>query len=462
MEGAHQKLDVVIVGAGLAGLAAAISCALANHNIIVLEGARQLTEIGAGLQITPNASRLFQAWGIESDIEALAAEPTLLAVHRYSDGRVLAQENGFDQNIRRKYGAPFIDMHRVDLQKILYQRATHLGVDVRLNHRILSVDDTTGMRPRVVVESGKSLECDVVIGADGLWSKCRESMLGKVDAPLPTGDLAYRIVLEIDKITDSELKARVSNPEVHFWIGPQAHAVGYSLRGGTMYNIVLLCPDDLPPGMSRLNGSVGEMQDLFTNWDPILTRFLGQVEKVDKWKLMHREEVPSWTNRQKNFLLIGDSCHPMLPYLAQGANSSIEDGAVLGRLLSYVHSKDQVPWAVELYEGLRKSRSEMIVRETFHQRDAFHMADGDAQIERDHLFRSQLGKDISTKFPSRWSVHPYCNFFISTHMLCRTCPEVQPWLYGYDAIKEADNAVRLSLSEGSQSVSVTPRIDPDL
>jgi salicylate hydroxylase len=292
-------------------------------------------------------------------------------------------------------------MHRVDLQNILYKKAISLGVDVKLNHRILSVDSTPE-GPRIILESGQTLDCDIVVGADGLWSKCRESLLSKADAPLPTGDLAYRIVLEIDQITDPELKARVSNPEVHFWIGPHAHAVGYSLRAGTMYNIVLLCPDDLPTGLSRSSGSVDEMQNLFTGWDPILTRFLRQVDKVDKWKLMHREEVASWTNQQKNFILIGDSCHPMLPYLAQGANSSIEDGAVLGRLLSYVHSKEQIPWAIKLYEALRKSRSEMIVRETFHQRDAFHMPDGDSQLSRDSLFMSQLGKEISTKFPSRW------------------------------------------------------------
>ncbi|KEF58622.1 salicylate hydroxylase [Exophiala aquamarina CBS 119918] len=401
MEDAHEQLNIAIVGAGLAGLAAAISCALANHKVTVLESAKQLTEIGAGLQVTPNASRLFQAWGIASEVEALAAEPTVLAVHRYSDGKVLAQEYSFDQNIRRKYGAPFIDMHRVDLQKILYSKALALGVDVKLSHRISSVDSTPE-GPRIVLESGQIIDYDIVVGADGLWSKCRESMLAKSDAPLPTGDLAYRIVLERDQIRDPELKDRVSNPEVHFWVGPHAHAVGYSLRAGTMYNIVLLCPDDLPTGQSRSAGSVEEMQNLFTGWDPILTRFLRQVDSVDKWKLMHREEVASWTNQQKNFVLIGDSCHPMLPYLAQGANSSIEDGAVLGRLLSYVHSKKKISWAINLYEVLRKSRSEMIVRETFHQRDAFHMPDGDSQMERDRLFLSQLGKEIDVKFPSRW------------------------------------------------------------
>ncbi len=400
-----EKLNIGIVGAGLGGLAAAISCALAGHTVTVFESAKQLAEVGAGLQITPNASRLLRQWGLKDAIKPLVAEPTVLAVHRFADGSILAEERDFDKNIRRKYDAPFIDMHRVDLQKIMYEKAISLGVNVELNCRIASVP-VTASGPVIVLKSGREFQCDLVVGADGLWSKCRESMLQKSDEPLPTGDLAYRIVLEVDKITDPELRAWVENPQCHFWIGPHAHAVGYSVRSGTMFNLVLLCPDDLPSGLSRTAGSVSEMRELFAGWDPILTRFLEQVDQVDKWKLMHREEVDSWTNQQKNFVLIGDSCHPMLPYLAQGANSSIEDGGVLGRLLSHVNTKQQLPWAIKLYETLRKSRSEKIVRETFHQRDAFHMPDGAEQQARDKIFASELGKTVSQKFPSRWRVGP--------------------------------------------------------
>ncbi|KAH0830971.1 hypothetical protein FOPE_02146 [Fonsecaea pedrosoi] len=174
-------------------------------------------------------------------------------------------------------------------------------------------------------------------------------MLKTSDQPLPTGDLAYRIVLHLDKIKDAELKEWIANPRVHFWIGPHSHAVAYSIRSSTMYNIVLLCPDDLPQGLSRATGS---------------------VEQVDKCKLMHRQELESWTNRDKNFVLLGDSCHPMLPCLTQGANWSIKDGGVLGRLLSYMRTREQLLWAITLYERLRKPRSKKIARETFLQRGA--------------------------------------------------------------------------------------------
>jgi salicylate hydroxylase len=378
-------------------------------------------QVGAGLQITPNASRLLYEWGLQAGVERAAAEPTFLTVHRYSNGKVLAMEKDFNVKIRAKYGAPFLDLHRADLQKILYERATHLGVTVRLGARVVEIFPGT---TEVITESGEKYAGDLIVGADGLWSRCRESSSGQKDNPLPTGDLAYRIVLTLDQITDPELREWVSTPSVHFWVGPGSHVVGYSLSAGTMYNLVLLCPDDLPKDVSRQAGSVGEMRKLFANWDPILTRFLDQVDTVDKWKLMYRSPLDSWTNEKGTFVLIGDSCHPMLPYLAQGANSSLEDGGVLGRLLERLESKEQLPQRIKLYERLRKTRSEAIVRETFHQRDAFHMPDGPEQEERDKIFASQLGKEITCKFPSRW-----------------TCAEVQPWLYGYDAHKEADSAL---------------------
>jgi salicylate hydroxylase len=141
---------------------------------------------------------------------------------------------------------------------------------------------------------------------------------------------------------------------------------------------------------------------------------------------MHRAEMDSWINPQNNLVLIGDSCHPMLPYLAQGANSSIEDGAVLGLLLGqkYFTSKSQLPETLQLFEHIRKARGEGIARETFKQRTAFHMRNGPEQEQRDRVMLSMLGRELKGSFPSRW-----------------TCPDVQSWLYGYDAVKEVEAAV---------------------
>ncbi len=307
MAGPTIQLNITIIGAGLGGLAAAISVALAGHKVRVLESAKQLAEIGAGLQITPNGANLLRRWGLGDQIDKISAIPKTITVHRYADGEVLAFEDEFDANLRRKYGEPFLDIHRADLQRLLYGRARELGVEVSLGQKVRSVSHH-GDHPEVLLESGESLPCDLVVGADGLWSRCRESLLGCSDEPLPTGDLAYRIVLNADDLDDPELRKWVTNPAVHFWIGPHSHVVGYSVRGGSMYNIVLLCPDNLPKGIAREAGSVDEMRALFENWDPILTRFLDCVKSVDKWKLMHRPDMERWTNKKSNFVLTGDAC----------------------------------------------------------------------------------------------------------------------------------------------------------
>lgn len=192
----------------------------------------------------------------------------------------------------------------------------------------------------------------------------------------------------------------------------------------------------------REGGETGAGTDLLTMTHR-LTQLLECVDKVDKWKLMHREEMKSWINPQSNLVLIGDACHPMLPYLAQGANSSIEDGCVLGLLLSPsvnpgFASKSDLPSTLQLFQKLRKARGEAIARETFKQRRDFHMRDGLEQEKRDKLFEMWLEKakgaeiEGEEEFPSRW-----------------TCPVVQPWLYGYDAFKEVEAAVAQASKESA-------------
>jgi salicylate hydroxylase len=198
-------------------------------------------------------------------------------VHRYSDGKILAMEHDFYKTMRTKYGAPFIDLHRVDLQRSLYKRAEDLGVAFKLGERTDSIDFTV---PSITTLNGLTAQADLVVAADGLWSRCRDCFLNKQDKPSPTGDLAYRLVLALDEIEDPELREWVNNPKLHFWIGPGAHAVGYSLRAGKMYNIVLLVPDDLPEGVSRQEGSVEEMKALFKDWDPMYVKLFLNIARI--------------------------------------------------------------------------------------------------------------------------------------------------------------------------------------
>lgn len=146
--------------------------------------------------------------------------------------------------------------------------------------------------------------------------------MGKSTPPKPTGDLAYRIVLTVDQMRqDREIQELLGNPGIRIWIGPGSHAVAYNINDRQILNLVLLVPDTLPDGVVKAHADIEEMMKLFEGWDPLLTRTLENVEKVEKWRLSYLELENSWRSQRGNFVLAGDSCHPILPYMAQGANA---------------------------------------------------------------------------------------------------------------------------------------------
>ncbi|KJZ79729.1 hypothetical protein HIM_01198 [Hirsutella minnesotensis 3608] len=281
-----RQLHLVVIGAGLAGLAAAVSMRLEGHQVTVLEKSSELQEVGAGLQVTPNATRLLHHWGVFEELSLKAAVPSYLAVRRYDGTRLLAYDDHFQDDIHERYGSPFWDLHRADVQSALATRAKDLGVNIRLGDEVVDVD--LGNLTVTTIDGGV-IRGDVIIGADGLWSRSRNLVSENQAQPQPTGDLAYRIIIEANDVQDPELKRMITSPSVNFWIGPNSHAVGYSVRRGNTYNLVLLTRDDLPDHVVRQAGDIDEMRALFAAWDPILCKLLSYVERVDKWRLMHSE-----------------------------------------------------------------------------------------------------------------------------------------------------------------------------
>ncbi|TDZ20806.1 FAD-dependent monooxygenase OpS4 [Colletotrichum orbiculare MAFF 240422] len=422
----RDGLHLVIVGAGLAGLAAAISTKLANpsHQVTICEAVTDLKEVGAGLQLTPNGVRLLEKWDLLRDVPM--ALPETMSVRRYDGTRILCSEPDVQQLLRERCGAPIIDVHRADLQQAMIAKCVdELEVDLRLGSRAESIDFDNGS---VTIEDGSIVRGDVVLLADGLWSTIRSQFAGKDHTPIATGDLAYRLLIHTDELSGphrDELRDFIGRPALNFWLGPSSHVIGYSLRGGTMLNLVFLRPDDLPPGVSRTDGTHVEISSALP-WDPLLLKLIQASREVTKWKLMWAEPLSRWANDSGTFFMAGDCCHPMLPYLAQGANSSLEDGAVLGHLLGKVSREDKrqlLPKVATLYQRLRMERGRWIQDEAFKQRDVLHLPDGEDQESRDTLLLEQWGKKIRSPFPIR--------FF---------CPEAQSRLFAYDAYMEAETA----------------------
>ncbi|KAH8599909.1 hypothetical protein B0O99DRAFT_611374 [Bisporella sp. PMI_857] len=406
----QDPVHIIIIGAGLAGLATAVAIKTANpsHAVTILETTKSLSEIGAGLQLTPNGTL------------PKGTHHEAMTVRRYDGSKILNHIHDFQNLILKKYKSPFMGMHRVDFQRALADKCEELGVVLRLGCRVVDVDIESVF---VKLEGGEVVDGDVIVSADGLWSLARSVFLKTPSPPLPTGDLAYRIVIGVDDLSGDdaeELTEFLRRKETNFWVGPETHVAGYAVRDGTQYNIVLLCPDNLPEGISKLDGDLVEMMGRFDGWDPILRKFLGQVKRVQKWKLMHLDPLPEWTNKEGTFVMVGDACHPMLPYLAQGANSACEDAAVLGFLLGQVRSSTvegkqrMLQKVLPLYEKLRKTRGEGIVRATWDQREDFHMPDGEKQIARD----------------KRWAEGEPTRY---------TSSKVGDWLFEYDAYKEVED-----------------------
>ncbi|KAG0652763.1 Oosporein biosynthesis 4 [Hyphodiscus hymeniophilus] len=393
-------MKVIIVGCGLGGLSCAISCLKEGLQVTILERAPEILPVGAGIQIPPNATRVLNYYGLEEQLEksgAIRIEDRLL--RRYSDGRILCIRPGGKKMVE-DFGFPYYVIHRADYQNLLIEEVLRQGADLRMGAEV--VDVTFGASPTVTLRNGQILDADVIVGADGLWSHLREQVLGHPNPPEETGDLAYRGTFsrtQLENFQDPIVDAIINDNKQHLWMGPGKHCSFYPVRGGTEFNLVLLRPDNLPAGARTAAGDVLEMRSTFDDWDPALQKIISCMDSVLKWKLCHMHELDTWV--KGHVALLGDACHPSLPYQAQGAAMAVEDGCVLGILLGRANRESSnaaelrrnLPSILDLYESLRKSRTTVNVKGSIRNRTMFHMPDGEEQRARDEALAKVTWKE---------------------------------------------------------------------
>ncbi|TDZ19571.1 FAD-dependent monooxygenase OpS4 [Colletotrichum orbiculare MAFF 240422] len=386
-----SRLHVIVVGAGLGGLGAAIATLLAGHEVTVLESASNIGEVGAGIQVLPNAARVLFSWGLEEKLERYATKPQKCNFIGWK-GNVLGDMD-YHRYAAAAGGFPFWDFHRSDLHRCLLERAVELGAKLETNARVETFSVAPdGLTSAVHLADGRTLAADLVVGADGINSRLREEFLGKPDPPQLTGDLAYRLLLNTaDMLADPDLRPFVEHPQVNYWVGPDKHAVNYVLKGGELFNMVLLVPDDMPAdGGNTLQGDIDEMRGHFAGWDPRVGKMLRMCDGVLKWRLCIRPGLePTWSHPSGAFTMLGDAVHATLPYLASGAGMALEDGGVLGLCLARVPDKTAASKvrALKVYEDCRRERTERVVRRGTYNQWMYHLHDGEEQVERDDRFR---------------------------------------------------------------------------
>ncbi len=366
-----MSLRVAVVGGGIGGLAAAGFLHRAGLNVTVYEQAAEISEIGAGLVVTPNAVRLLRRLG---GIERLREVAVPLEVgwefRRWQDGSVLfSQRMGAD--CERLFGEQCYTAHRADLLDILLSAAGEPAP--RLGARCVAVRRRAD-GVELAFADGSAATADVVIGADGTHSVVRDAVL-TTGPPRFSGVCAYRCLVPADRAPAFALRQVQT-----LWLGPDHHFVHYPISAGRYVNLVAFAPArDWRIESWTAEGRVEDLRAEFDDWDPQLTRLIEAADRTGRWALFDRDPLPRWTNGP--ITVTGDAAHPMFPFLGQGAAQAIEDGAVLASCLA--EGRSDPPAALRRYEALRKPRATRVQVLSHARLHSNHLPDGPDQRARD-------------------------------------------------------------------------------
>jgi salicylate hydroxylase len=416
------KLNVIVVGAGLGGLAAALGLARDGHNVTVLEQSAGIGEVGAGIQLTPNVTKSLLEWGISPHFErAGILEPECINFRRWENGSKI----GYTQlvpNFRDWFGGPYLVVHRAHFHKAMYDLAVDYGVTIRIDSRVAHYDFSA---PSVTLHNGDVLTADLVVACDGIHSLARQQLHpGRDHAPRRTGFACYRATVNVeDMLKDPQTAALVSKPQLNIWIGEGRHVMTYTIAGGKMFNMVLSHPDNTDlAAISQLNPDeiVQEMRSNFEGWDPILVKIISQIKKTMKWPLLSGSSLESWTNGSTT--IMGDAAHPMVPYMSQGAAMAVEDAVALSRCFSKIHDKKYIPQALKAFESLRLQRTRHVQEASLFNGKIWHYPDGPEQRARDEAMKPEVDGQHFVTSPNQWSD-----------------PTTQLWLYKFNAKVDIDS-----------------------
>ncbi|KAF2184137.1 salicylate hydroxylase [Zopfia rhizophila CBS 207.26] len=370
-----EGLKVLIVGAGFAGLTAAIECRRRGAPVLLLEGSSERKQLGDIISFGSNSGRIFQRWpGVEEAFDPICHHSSGLDFYTY-DNEFLCRQSW---DAEADWGKMF-NGHRGEMHEIVWDHALSIGVEIKMGKKVSEYFETDNEAG--VIVNGERISADVVLAGDGVRSTARTIVLGFEDKPKSSGYAVYRAWMGTEKLKENPLTAWLANGQDHHagWLGPDVHFLVAALQNGTACSWVLTHKDEADVEESwSAPGDIEDAVRTVEGWAPIVHTIIRATppEKLVDWKLVFRDPLPTWVSPKARIALIGDAAHPFLPTSIQGASQAMEDGVTAAVCLELA-GKANVPEAIRAYEKIRYGRVLATQKTGVTTRDAWHKADFD-------------------------------------------------------------------------------------
>lgn len=342
-------MKILIVGAGIGGLVSALCLNKKGYEVEMYEQSEVLSELGAGVQLSPNATRVLDYLELTDDLKPHIFEPRSFQFLNYKTEKIISKRE-LGLKIQDDFGFPNFDVHRADLQKVLLNKVEEEGIKINTNMKVIDVGNEENKAYIKINE--EKIKADIVIGADGIHSVVREKLFEKKESSF-TGNVAWRMLIPVDSLPRDLIL-----PDTTVWLGPKKHFVSYHVSGGKNLNCVCLVEQDGWTNESwSERGNIEDLREVYNGWNQTIETLLkiANPNTLYRWALHDRPPMKQWSKGR--IILLGDAAHPMLPFLAQGAAMAIEDGAVLADCISSYKDNEK---SLKYFEQIRKPRTSFV------------------------------------------------------------------------------------------------------